>query len=80
MDTMATDNGHGEYVSGIDFAAVGARYLKVNATGGDVRYSIGEVQAYGDAAAVPEPATVALLGIGLAGLGGGYLRRRYKKR
>ena len=27
---------------------------------------------------VPEPSTIALLGIGLAGLGGGYLRRRRK--
>lgn len=29
---------------------------------------------------VPEPTTFALLGIGLAGLGGGYLRRRKKRR
>ncbi len=31
-------------------------------------------------AAVPEPSTVILLGIGLAGLGGGFLRRRQKQK
>ncbi|MGR3175617.1 MAG: PEP-CTERM sorting domain-containing protein [Candidatus Scalindua sp.] len=29
---------------------------------------------------VPEPTTIALLGIGLAGLAGGYLRRRSKQK
>ncbi|HPM43187.1 MAG TPA: PEP-CTERM sorting domain-containing protein [Candidatus Omnitrophota bacterium] len=42
-----------------------ARYLKIYANGGDGAYSIGELNAYTrSSSTVPEPATVALFGIG----------------
>lgn len=79
MDTMSTDGAHAEYVLGIDFSSVQARYLRIKATGGDNMYSIGELQAFGSAAAelpvsVPEPSITALLAAGLFGLG--FARRR----
>lgn len=47
MDTMSSDNTNAEYVAGIHFLPVQARYLKVFATGGDNFYSMGEIQAFG---------------------------------
>jgi len=76
MDTMSTDSNHGEYVSGIDFSSVAARYLKVSATGGDGKYSIGELQAFGTSSSVPVPEPMSLALFGLACIAFGF--RRFK--
>ena len=80
MDTMATSSTHSEYIPAIDFSPVNAQYLRIQATGGDNSYSIGEFQAFGEIQSnpVPEPATMFLLGSGLAGLAG--FRKKFRKK
>lgn len=82
MDTMSSVVGDAEYVSQIDFAAVEARYVRIQAIGGDNKYAIGEVALFGSrvaqqgssaAATVPEPGVLALL---VTALGAGVLTRR----
>jgi hypothetical protein len=58
-----------------NFAPVDAKALRISGTGGDLYYSVTEVQAFAQAA--PEPTTLALLGIGL--LGSACWRRRTSK-
>lgn len=73
MDTMSTDFTSNEYVPGIDFAPITARFLRFHATGGDGFYAVGELQAFGSP--VPEPSTYGLIGAaGLTALAA--LRRR----
>ncbi len=66
MDTMTSMKGDPEYISGIDFAPVKARYLRISATGGDNKYAVSEIEASG--AAVPIPAPACLVALGLVGL------------
>jgi len=69
MDTFSTVAGDTEYVAGIDFTTVQARYLRIKATGGDGMYAIGELQAFGSkASSVPEPSTLAIFALGMIGL------------
>lgn len=56
---------------------VTARYMRISAiAGGDNAKSVGEFEAYGTSAAVPEPATMLLFGTGIACLAAVGRRRR----
>lgn len=59
------------------FSPLAATHFIVTATGGDSRYSIGEVQFSGNAlGAVPEPTTWALMIAGFATVGGAIRRKK----
>ncbi|MEL6104587.1 MAG: discoidin domain-containing protein [Planctomycetota bacterium] len=74
MDTMTSIAGDAEYVAGMDFASVNARFLRGYGVSGDNLFSLGEVQAFGSAvAAVPEPSSLAVFGLMSVGL---VVRRR----
>lgn len=49
--------------------------LKFTATGGDDYYAVSEIQAFGQASAIPEPSTLLLLGAGLL-----FLSRKVNKK
>jgi hypothetical protein len=69
MDIMSSVSNGKEYVAAIDFTSVQARYLRIKAFGGDHKYSIGEVQAFGSKVAdVPEPSILAIFALGIIGL------------
>lgn len=69
MDTMSTLDTDAEYIAGIDFSPITARYFRIEATGGDGSYSLGEFEAHATSV-VPIPAAVWLFGSALMGMAG----------
>ena len=77
------NNGHSDFV--IDVPGTEARYVKLSFDGGALltggtpnKWMLDEITVHGnEVVEVPEPATLALMGLAAAGLGG-YVRRRRK--
>jgi hypothetical protein len=73
--TQTSTIGWGLGLNGIG-QSITASAFRIQAVGGDNYYGVGQFQAYGAAAPVPEPSTSALMAVGLLGLA--FLRRRFK--
>ena len=54
-------------LNGVD-QAITASSFRIQAVGGDNLYGVGQFQAYGTPAPVPEPSSAALMGVGIAAL------------
>ena len=76
MDTFSSLTGSPDYSAFIDFQPQSARYVRLQAVGGDGFYSVGEVSFQGTPA-VPEPTSVALT---LAGAGVAVAATRRRRR